>query len=234
MPSELVIGAFLLIGPVILVGSIFIGIFGYNPEKAQAIRAAEATLPVVIEEIRHIHIGRPESFHRERLDRHPAYLCLHAAIWCYAWSIFAGAPLPSNLDILSTTTKYLMASCFIIGSTLVLTGSAMGARIGRWRILKGVHDNLTSSRLGDDIRLPYSFAGVGMFAVSVAMGIYASTSFGSTAGSLAGWISAWAVAMCIWLLNLFYLRVQIYERARTITIDTAVQNLEERGNHVDE
>lgn len=226
MNSSVIIGAILLIGPILLVGCIAYGVLGFNPERANAIRSAEAEQPIVMEEIRRIHIRSPDRFRHDRMDRHPFYVALHLAVWGYAWCIFAGAPVTSNLRSLSPPTKFTMAACFIIGATLVLTGALMGAHLGRWVIIRGVRENMTSSMLADDIRLPYTFACSGLFAIGASMTIYAATSFGSTAGSLGGWMTALSAVACAFMIPMFFTRIRRYGRARATLIAAAVAQIE--------
>lgn len=230
----LVIGSALALGGVVLVASIAIGLFGFNPEAAQAIRDAEADAPVVVEEVRRVHVARPDRFRRGRLDRHPFYLGIHIAAFCYSICIFAGAEITSNLATLSPQTRFTMAACFLIGSTLVLSGATMGARVRKWTIVPGVRDNIASARLGDDIRLPYMFAAIGMFSMGISMGMYASTSFRSTTGSLGGWMTGVLSAACAVMLVVFYRRIRQYSRTRTVVVDQAVTNVILRGGHVAE
>lgn len=227
MNSSVIIGLALLVGPVILVACIVVGILGYSPEKAKAILEAEDS-PVVIEEIRSIRVRRPERFRHDRLDRHPTYIGLHLATQGYGWSVISGAQVTSNLVSLSPATKFAMAACFLVGSTLVLTGAAMGARVWGWTFLDGTRDNIASSMLGDDIRLPYSFGAVGMFSIAISMGIYGSTSFTSTSGSLGGWMTSAFSMTSVVLLAQFVARIRVYSRARTLLIAEAVARLEEQ------
>jgi hypothetical protein len=227
MTSQIIIGAALILGPVILVGSVAIGIFGFSPEKAQAIRSAEDNFPTVIEEIRAIHIAKPERFRHERLDRHPAYLSLHFAVLAYAVCTLCGATPTSNIAALSVPARMIMATCFLIGSTLVLLGALMGARFGEtFTILKGIHDNITSARLGNDVRLPYTFSCSGLMSIAVAMAIYASTSFNSTLGSLGGWMTGCSVIMCVVLICMFVDRIRRYSRTRALLIGQAITRIE--------
>ena len=232
--APLVIGSALALGGVVLVASIAIGLFGFNPEAAQAIRDAEAEAPVVVEEVRRVHVARPDRFRRGRLDRHPFYLSIHIAAFCYSLCIFAGAQITSNLAVLSGQTRFTMAAAFLVGSTLVLSGAAMGARLWRCTIVPGVRDNIASARLGDDIRLPYMFAAIGMFSMGISMGIYSSTSFQSTTGSLGGWITGVSAVACAVMLAVFYRRIRQYSRTLTVVVDQAVTNVILRGDHVAE
>lgn len=231
--SSVILGAVLVLAPIILVACIGIGVFGFSPEKAQNIRAAEAKMPIAMEEVRRIHIRSPDRFRHDRLDRHPFYICLHVAVFCYAICIFAGAPITSNLATLNQQTKMTMASCFIIGAALVLSGSAMGIKIGRWTVLTSIRDNITSPMLADDIRLPYLFGCAGAFAIGTSMAIYATTSFRSTLGSLGGWMTALAAIGCTWLFGQYFFRIRRYDRARTALIDRAVAQIVGPADEVD-
>ena len=232
MSTSFWIGLALMIGPVILILSLGIGLFGFSPERAQAIRDGEAEQPVVMEEIRRIHIRSPDRFRHDRLDRHPFYVGTAFSALAYAICVFAGAPVTSNIAALDPNTKLTMSACFITGSTLILSGSSMGLRIGRWTIFKGIRDNITSSRLGDDIRLPYTFGCCGLFAISASTGIYAVTSFGSTLGSLGGWLTGMICVVSLLVIAMLLVRFQRYTRARTTLIDEAVGQIV-RGDEVD-
>lgn len=235
MNSAWIIGGFLLVGPVILVASIAIGLLGFNPVTATAIRSAEAEAPMILEEVRRIHIRSPDRFRHDRLDRHPFYIGSAVAMWGYSWCIFFGSPVTSNVASLPGVTRMTIATCFIIGSTLVLSGSAMGIRVGRWTLLKGIHDNMTSSMLADDIRLPYTFNIAGLIAIGVSSGIYSWTSFGSTLGSLGGWLTGVGIATpSAILITMLFVRIRRYDRARTTLINEAVNQIVVRRDHVDD
>lgn len=229
MSSQIIIGIALTFAPVILIGSIAVGVFGFNPAKAQAIRRAEAdTNGVVIEEVRHIVVGKPERFRRGRVDRHPAYLGPLVAVWGYAWCVFGGALLTSNVVAMGEAERMAMAVCFLVGSTLALTGAAMGLEVRGHVFLRGVKDNLTSSKLGDDIQLPYTFGMAGMVALAVSFGIYAWTSFHSTIGSLGGWLTGLAAITCGVMLGVYYFRMRQYARVSPRLISQAVARIELR------
>lgn len=237
IPSSLIIGAALALGPLVALAFIAVGIFGYTPEKMQTIRQGEAEdqdSPVV-EEVRAIVIGRPERFRHDRLDRHYTYLGLHVGAWCYAWCVFAGAPVTSNVQAIGKTQLFLMAACFLVGSSMALTGALMGAHIGRFAFLRGISDNVTSARLSDDIRMPYTFGAVGMACMISSCGIYASTSFDSTTGSLGGWLTLCAGAVAsVCLLFEFIRRIRIYVFASKRIINNAVANIVKRGGSYDD
>lgn len=229
MTSHVVIGVFLMLAPTILVASIAIGVFGFKPDKAEAIRRAEAEAnSVVIEEVRHVVVRKPDRFRHGRIDRHPTYIGLHIAAWGYAWCVFGGAALTSNVVAMSEATRLTLAVCFLVGSTLVLTGAAMGCEIRGHAFLRGVKDNMTSSRLGDDIQLPYTFGMAGMAAMAVSFGIYAFTSFHSTVGSLGGWLTGTAAISCAVMLGVYYFRLRQFSRVRPRLISEAVTRIERR------
>lgn len=228
MNSHLVIGLALMFAPVILVGSIAIGVFGYSDERALAVRNAEANTAIVVEEVRHISIRRSERYRHGRVDRHPIYICLHVASWGYAWCVFGGAQLTSNVIGMSDQQRYSMAVCFLVGSTLALTGAAMGLQRNGYGFMRGVSDNITSSRLGDDVQLPYTFGAAAMVAMSVSLGIYAWTSFHSTVGSLGGWLTGAMTFGCAEMLGVFVFRIRQFTRVRRGVITEAVQRIEHR------
>jgi hypothetical protein len=165
MTPGLLSGAALAAAILFMVGSVAVGVFGFRPERAKAIRDGEAADPVVIEEIRRIHVAPPDRFHRGRIDRHPFYLAPHAAA------------------------------------------------------------------LGDDIRLPYTFAVIAMCAMGLSTGIYASTSFGSTWGSLGGWLTGCIAGACAVMGVVFYRRTRQYSRTLKVVVDQAVANVIRRGGH---
>lgn len=226
---SLVIGAALGLAAVLLVACVAVGLLGFSPERAQAIRDGEATDPVVIEEVRRIHVGAPDRFRRGRIDRHPFYIAPHIAAFGYSICILAGAPVTNNVAVLSALQRFTMAACFLVGAALVLTGSVMGAKVWRWRIVAGVHDHIAAARLGDDIRLPYTFAAIGMFSMGVSTGIYSSTSFASTTGSLGGWLTACIAAACLLMAVMFFRRIRQYGLTFRVVVDEAVASVIRRG-----
>lgn len=229
MTSSLITGLALIVGVAVLISSVAYGILGYNPERAQAIREREAEPPVVIEEIRRIRVTFPDRFRRGRIDRHPFYIGVHLAAFGYSICILSGSPVTSNVSALSESTRLTMGCQFLVGAALVLMGAAMGAKLFRWRILGGVHDNIASARLGDDIRLPYTFGATGMFCMGISTSIYATTSFGSTLGSLGGWLTALIAGACVAMLTMFVMRIRQYSRTLAPIVNQAVAAIVERG-----
>lgn len=235
MTSGLITGSALALGILVLVLCIGIGLFGFKPERAQAIREGEAEgSSVVIEEIRRVHVGPPDRFRRGRIDRHPFYIGPMIAAMGYSACVLAGASVTNNVASLSDTQLFTMGACFLIGSTLALSGAAMGARVGRWQIASSVRDHIAAARLGDDIRLPYTFAGIGMFPMGISAGIYSATSFTSTVGSLGGWLSGLLAGQCALMLCVYYRRTRQYTRTLKAVVNEAVANVISRGGHESE
>lgn len=229
MTSGLIAGAALAAGVLVLVLCIGIGLFGFKPERAQAIREAEAGNSVMIEEIRRVHISPPDRFRRGRIDRHPFYLTVFVAALGYGVCVLSGARVTNNVQSLSETQLFTMAACFLIGPVLVLTGSLMGARLGRWHIASSVHDHIAAARLGDDIRLPYTFAGMGMLPMGISSAIYSATSFTSTVASLGGWLSGLVAIACTLMMAIYYRRIRQYTRTLKAVVNEAAANIISRG-----
>lgn len=227
--SSLIIGLVLAIAAAILLLCLGIGVFGYKPERAQRIRDGEAAEPVVVEEIRRIHISAPDRFRRSRIDRHWWYVLPNFGILGYSLCLLAGAPVTSNIASLDQGTRFTMAVCFLIGSVCVLTGSVMGSHLWRWDIVPGVSEHIAAPRLGDDIRLPYMFGVLGMFAIGVSTAIYSTTSFSSTLGSLGGWLTSSIATACALMGWEYIKRIRQYSRTLKVVVSEAVANVIARG-----
>jgi hypothetical protein len=229
--TQLALGLALLAAVVIMATCLAIGVLGYSPQRAEDIRAAEAETPLVVEEVRRIHVSKPDRFRRGRIDRHPVHVVVHGVVFGYALCVLAGAPVTSNVASMSPTQRFIMAACFLIGSALVLVGAAMGAKVWRWRFWASVHEHIARARLGDDIRLPYAFGGLGMLSMGPGGGIYASTSFGSTPASIGGWFTLGIAVYAPIMLGVFYFRVRQFGRTLRAVVDEAVANVIRRGGH---
>lgn len=218
---------FISMGVMAVVGILSVGAITYKPHRALNVKYAEAMVDrVVPEQIIQLAPTHPEIVKTERLDRHPFYLLIHAGVFAYAICIFSGAEPTSNVVALGPATRLTMATCFVIGASLIILGGAMGMRIGRTRRFMGhVHNHLTSAVLGDDVTLPYRVGSAGMFAVCVSMTIYAATSFQSTTGSLGGWMTLMCALACVVLLPMLYRRVLVFERNESTLIVAAMAEL---------
>jgi hypothetical protein len=224
-------GIALVIAVAILVGAVAYGIFGYTEDRALGIRAGELEdqTNLVVEEVRHLRIGKPDLIPTARLDRHWAYQCVLAAIWCYGWGIFL-APPTGNLASADELQQKLLAGTFLVGSSLTMIGSALGLKVGRWIIARGIADNIVSPRLCDDVRIPYAFACSGWIMTALGMAVYAATAMPRTLATLGGWFSVFTVVMAVGLIPQFYFRIGKYLRAKTVVIAEALAEIEREAN----
>lgn len=203
----------------------------FRPHRARSVKYGEAiTERIVQQHVAIVSIAHPDYHPRDRLDRHPWYVIPHMCVFGYAVAVFSGAKLTSNVLSLGASTRWTMATCFIVGAVLVLAGSLMGARVGPWRIRRKVVDHVTCEILGDDVTVPYGFGIAGGFAVAVSMGIYASTSFQSTTGSLGGWLTLGGTVAFALLAAQLWGRMRRFEREDRILIADATASLLDRGD----
>ena len=161
-----------------------------------------------------------------RIDRHPWYLAPQFGVFGYSVCILTGAPITNNVASLGTTTRYTMAACFIIGSLLILSGAAMGMRMGRWQFRRNVADHPTYILLGDDIATPYRLGCAGVGTEAVSLGIYSSTSFGTTAGSLGGWLTGSLAVACTALGLWMARRIRAFNREDETLIAEALARMD--------
>lgn len=207
------------------------GAVKFQPHRARNVKYAERDTVVVIEKhVADVRLLHPEIVSTGRIDRHPFYLLPHLGVFGYACCVFAGAPLTSNVTALGLQTRYTMATCFLVGATLVLTASALGMKVGRWRVMRRINDHITGDILGDDITLPYWLGAAGLFAVAVSMGIYASTSFKSTTGSLGGWLTGTLAAACAITIVMLISRIRAFTKHNDTLISEAIAQIERRGS----
>ncbi|MCG5431258.1 hypothetical protein LV457_03005 [Mycobacterium sp. MYCO198283] len=208
------------------------GALTFHPQRARNVKAAERE-DTVQRHITELAVYHPEITKKARLDRHPFYLLPHVGVWSYAICIFAGAPVTNNVASLGAVTRFTMAVCFIIGATLILTGALLGARIGRWRVMRRVHSHATSPLLGDDVSLPYWIGIFGLLSVSVSMAIYSSTSFRTTTGSLGGWLTAALAVAAATTVPMLYQRIREFDRNDTALINEVRTRIERDADDVE-
>ncbi|MGA5467191.1 hypothetical protein [Mycobacterium sp. NPDC050041] len=203
------------------------GVVKFNPHHARSVKLAEvADNKVVQKHVALVSVGHPEFARTHRIDRHFWYLLPAAGVWCYAWCVLGGAPLTSNVASLSVSTRYTMAGCFLVGASMMLIGALLGAEIGRWRVMRSVHDHMTCEVLGDDIVFPYWVGIAGMGTTMVSLSIYSWTSFRSTTGSLGGWLTAALALACFITIPWFFTRLRKFERDDADLIARAKARLE--------
>lgn len=194
------------------------GVILFHPRRALAVKEAEANTDIVVQHITELAVIHPEIIKLPRVDRHPFFLAPHVGVFAYACCLFAGATVTSNVAAMPAATRYTMATCFLIGSALVLVGSLMGVQVGRWTLGSRVRRHVTAPLLGDDISLPYWLDCAGLFAVGISMAIYSSTSFKSTTGSLGGWLTAALAIAAICVVPTLYARIREFERNEAVLL----------------
>lgn len=196
------------------------GIKQFSPQRALNVKYAERSQEVIahVIEVRREH---PEIVRVSRHDRHPAFLLLPVMVLGYSISVFCGAQLTSNVTALGDSPRYTMATCFLIGSVLMLAGATLGLRIGRRRLSPHVHDHLTAEVLGDDIVFPYRLSMAGMGAMIVSSSIYWWTSFQSTFGSLGGWLTLAITSICVVCIPWFLIAAHRFTKWDRILITEA-------------
>jgi hypothetical protein len=219
-------GALIVLAMVILVGGPILGLAFYRSDRARSVKAAESTRPVEQPAVASTY--RPQIVKRYRLDRHVAYVCLHAGLFMYGTGVLLSPAPNSNLADLSYELQQSLGLCLLVGSSMVLAGSALGARISRRRrIMASISDNPLAPMLGDDIRFPYTVASAGLLAIGVSMGFYITTLVGSAPskvlGTLGGGVSVGIGMMCLILGPTFIWSIRNYNRARARLL-TEVQN----------
>lgn len=209
----------------IFLAIIAVGVIAFKPHRARNVKYAEQEMAIIehVVEVRRLH---PEIVKVARLDRHPWFIGPHICVFAYSLCVFSGAPLTSNVLTLGDEARYTMATCFLVGSAIVLTGVALGARVGRWTVARDVSEHLTAKWLGDDIVLPYRLEMAGMGAMMVSSSIYAWTSFQSTTGSLGGWLTLCIAVLCGLSVISFYRAVKVFQRWDTTLISEAEARLE--------
>lgn len=218
-------GALIVLAMVILVGGPILGMVFYRSDRARSVKAAESSKP---EQPALASSYHPRTIKRYRLDRHIAYVCLHAGLFMYGMGVLLSPAPNSNLTDLSYEMQQSLGLCLLVGSSMALVGSALGARIGRRRrIMASISDNPLTPMLGDDIRFPYTVASAGLLAIGVSMGFYINTLVGSAPskilGTLGGGVSVGIGMMCLILGPAFIWSIRDYNRARARLL-TEIQN----------
>lgn len=210
-------GALIILAMVILVGGPLLGLVFHRSERARSVRSAESSRTESDEPT--VTTYRPQIVKRYRLDRHIAYVCLHAGLFMYGMGVLLSPAPNSNLSDLSYDMQQSLGLCMLVGSFMALVGSTLGARIcRRYRIMASISDNPLAPMLGDDIRFPYTVASAGLLAIGVSMGFYITTLVGSAPskvlGTLSGGVSVGIGTMCLILGPKFLWFIRDYNRAR--------------------
>lgn len=198
--------------------------YTYKPHRARNVKYAEQYQASVVEHVVRARLSHPEIVKTSRIDRYWWYIGPVLAMFGYSVSIsILKAPLTSNVVSLGEGARFTMASCFMVGSALVLIGSSLGATVlGRWTISPATKDHLTAEVLGDDIVLPYRVGMAGWAALTMSLSIYAWTSFQVTIGSLGGWFTAIGSAASLGTILALYRAATVFEKwDRTLISEAA-------------
>lgn len=210
----------------VFVAILFGGWYTFKPHRARNVKYAEVVYQSsVVERVAEVKLAHPEIVKISRLDRHLWFIGPHMCVFAYAVCVFFGARLTSNVTALGNTPRYTMAVCFLVGSALVLTGVALGARVGPWTVKRDVVEHVTAKWLGDDVVLPYRIEMAGLSAMAVSSSIYAWTSFQSTAGSLGGWLTLGIAVLCGLSVVSFYRALEVFQKWDTTLISEAEARL---------
>lgn len=199
------------------------GLLRYNADHARGIKQVELLDDHFVRHIAAIRMVHPEIVRVARIDRHPFYLLVAVAMFCYSMCVFGGAKLTSNVSVLEPATRYTMATCFTLGSTMMLVSSAMGVKIGKRYFMRRIADHPTCNILGDNIVVPYILGRAGLATIAIASEIYSATSFTNTTGSLGGWLTfavAVASATCIAMM---WQRTRSFEREDETLLSEAIK-----------
>lgn len=201
----------------------------FNPQRARNVKYAEHH-PDLVPYVVKVQKYHPEIVKTSRLDRSWHFVVLHACVLGYSISVFCGAQLTSNVLAIGDQARYTMATCFFVGSILVLIGSSLGLTVRRYTVAEQVSTHATASVLGDDIVFPYRLSMAGMGAMIVSSSIYFYTSFGNTFGSLGGWLTLAITTASIGSIVTFYRAVTTFERWDRILISEARARIADRGD----
>lgn len=228
-------GWLLIVIVVVFVGILVRSAYTYKPHRARNVKYAEQYQAAVVEHVVRATASHPEIVKTSRLDRHWWYIGPALAMFGYSISISVfNAPLTSNVISLGQGARFTMASCFMVGSALVMLGSLLGATFGRWTISPTTKCHLTSDVLGDDVVLPYRVGMAGWAALMVSLAIYAGTSFQVTIGSLGGWFTAIGAGASIGTILALHKAAAVFEKWDYILISEALaavrRNDAEPGN----
>lgn len=219
-------GALILLAMSILVIGPSLGLIFFRPDRARSVKVAETKPKNVALHYNQALVYYPEVIKRYRLDRHVTYVCLHIGLFMYGAGVILSPAPNTNLTGLSFDTQQSLGLNLLIGSSMVLAGSTLGASIGRCRkIMHSVSDNPLSPILGDDIRFPYTVACAGLLSIGVSMGFYIWTLIGSAPskvlGTLGGGVSVGIGLMCLILVPELIWRIRQYNDAYDLLLTEA-------------
>lgn len=204
-----------------------IGLYTFSRQRAEHVRRTEDYADPIVHRVEHVRLALPEIVRITREDRHPAYLAVNAGLFIYGWVvIFVRVPYASA-GAAADDHQYALGISLLIGTVLTLSGAVMGKRFGRWSIgPRKIADNVSSSTLGDDIRVPYVLGWWGLVSTLISIGFYAFT-VTTTVGperlvtSMGGLMALMTALMCVVMVPLFISRIRRYISQRASLIAEA-------------
>lgn len=233
-----VIAAVLIVFAIgILVLSLAAGAVLFSRERAEALRVIEADVQAIVGQMGPTVPPQP-IYHwpsplTNRLDRHDTYVWLNFGIWLVSWNMLVTpATTSGNLALLSASTQFALALCLLVGTSMVLAGSALGFRMGRFVIARRVRENIVSPLLGDDVRVPYVLSFFGLLSISVSMAFYTWTIVMSAPtrllGTLGGGLGLAIIGMCLTLGGRLLVQLNGYSKARDSLLAKAAARVQQR------
>lgn len=221
--------AIVMVSLAIIIAIVFptVGLWLFSPTRARHVKHVEAMSELVTVQISQLRISHPEIIRLDRLDRHPAYLGYFATVLAFGCTVlFVEIPYKEN-GAEALGTQQTLGVSLLLAAGMCLSGSTLGLHAFGRCIGRSVCNNAVSSRLGDDIRIPYVLAWWGLLSTIIAEGFYAYTVVAvagvhrllTTFGGL-GTITFSFMAMA--MIPMFILRIRRYVTEREILIDEAL------------
>lgn len=219
----------------ILIGAPTIGLLTFRPWRARGVKHAELLdgPQAVIAHIAYIRLRHPEIVLYSRLDRHPAYVWMSLSLLLFGLVVaFIEVPY-SNLGSETLGTRATLATSLVLGSSASLAGTLLGKRIFGRCIGRFVCNHDTAAMLGDDVRVPYVLAWVGLASTAISMGFYGYTVIAAAGPyrlltTLGGATSFAMVGMCMTLIPSFVRRIRDFVQARDVVLAEAAAIIAEQ------
>lgn len=203
-----------------------IGLYTFSRQRAETVAFTEIEDPLA-HHVTHVRLAHPEIVRTTRIDRHPAYCTINISLFTYGWIVLLGRVPYASFGTEALNTQHALGASLIIGAVLTLSGSLMGKHVGRWHIgPRRVYDNLTASKLGDDIRLPYVLGWWGLVSMLISIGFYDYTVITAVGlerlvSSLGGILGTGVAIMCITMVPIYISAIRAYINERTSLVAEA-------------
>lgn len=204
-----------------------IGLWLFSRSRAANVKQIEAISEQITLQIARLHIPVTQTRRGERLDRHPAYLAYFVNVLAFGCSVlFVEVPYKEE-GAETLGTQHTLGISLLLAACMALGGSTLGLHAFGRCIGRSVCDNETTSKLGDDIRIPYVLAWWGLLSTIIAEFFYAYTVV-SVAGvhrlltTFGGLGTITFSIMAIVMIPMFILRIRQYIADRDILIDDAL------------